>query len=164
VSGEAEAPIVEALTALGIAFERHEHPPIASAIGTEALWPEIDGIQTKNLFLTNARRTRFYLVVLDHVKRADLRLVSDQIGDGRLSFGSPERLMAHLKVAPGSVSALGLIHDTAHAVKVCLDEALRTATRISFHPNVNTATLVLSFADFVRFLEATGHDPAYIRV
>ena len=160
----AERPIIEALKALGIAFERHEHPPIASAIGTEELWPEIDGIQTKNLFLTNAKRTRFYLVVLDHVKRADLRLVSEQIGDGRLSFGSPERLMAHLKVAPGSVSALGLIHDTEHAVTVYLDDALKTATRISFHPNLNTVTLVLAFADFQRFLRETGHAPTFIRV
>ncbi|HXD73907.1 MAG TPA: prolyl-tRNA synthetase associated domain-containing protein [Vicinamibacterales bacterium] len=159
-----EAPIVEALNALGIAFERHEHPPIASAVGTEELWPQIDGVQTKNLFLTNAKRTRFYLVVLDHVKRADLRLVSEQIGDGRLSFGSPERLMTHLKVAPGSVSALGLIHDTANAVTVYLDEALKAAARISFHPNINTVTLVLSFADFLRFLRETGHEPAFIRV
>jgi Ala-tRNA(Pro) deacylase len=159
-----EQPIVDALTALGIAFERHEHPPIASAIGTEALWPPIDGIQTKNLFLANPKRTRFYLVVLDHRKRADLRRVSEQIGDGRLSFGSPERLMSHLKVAPGSVSALGLIHDTAHAVKVCLDRDLETATRISFHPNLNTATLVLSFGDFLRFLNATGHEPTFLRV
>ena len=159
-----EAPIVEALNALGIAFERHEHPPIASAVGTEELWPQIDGIQTKNLFLTNAKRTRFYLVVLDHVKRADLRLVSEQIGDGRLSFGSPERLMTHLNVAPGSVSALGLIHDTANAVTVYLDEALKAAARISFHPNINTVTLVLSFADFLRFLRETGHEPAFIRV
>ena len=162
--GPEEEPIVAALDALGISFERHEHPPIASAIGTEELWPEIDGIQTKNLFLTNAKRTRFYLVVLDHLKRADLRLVSEQIGDGRLSFGSPERLMTHLKVAPGSVSALGLIHDTAGAVKVYLDEALKTATRISFHPNINTVTLVLTFADFQRFLRETGYEPTFIRV
>jgi len=159
-----EGPILDALNALGIPFERHEHPAIASAIGTEDLWPDIDAVQTKNLFLTNPKRTRFYLVVLDHLKRADLRAVGDQIGDGRLSFGSAERLMQHLRVTPGSVSALGLVHDAAKAVHVCLDEALKGVERISFHPNINTATLVLSFADFQRFLASCGNPVRFVRV
>ncbi len=159
-----ERPVLEALTALGIAFDRHEHPPIASAIGTEELWPKIDAVQTKNLFLTNARRTRFYLVVLDHVKRADLKRVAGQLGDGRLSFGSPERLMNHLGVTPGSVSALGLIHDRTHAVRVCIDEELKRTPKISFHPNINTATLVLSFADFERFLAAAGNPVQFVNL
>jgi len=159
-----ERPIFDALTALGIPFERHEHPPIASAIGTEELWPKIDAVQTKNLFLTNARRTRFYLVVLDHVKRADLKRVADQLGDGRLSFGSPERLMAYLGVTPGSVSALGLVHDREHAVRVCIDQALKRTPKISFHPNINTATLVISFADFERFLAACGNPVQFVNL
>lgn len=159
-----ETPILDALTALGIPFERHEHPAIASAIGTEDLWPQIDAVQTKNLFLTNPKRTRYYLVVLDHLKRADLRAVGDQIGGGRLSFGSPERLMAYLQVRPGSVSALGLIHDASHEVHVCLDEALKGTRRISFHPNINTATLVISFADFERFLANCGNPVRFLRV
>jgi Ala-tRNA(Pro) deacylase len=159
-----EIPVIDALSALGIAFERHEHPPIATAVGTEALWPDIDAVQTKNLFLTNQKRTCHYLVVLDHRKRANLRAVADQIGDGRLSFGSPERLMAHLGVTPGSVSALGLVHDADHSVRVCLDRELMQTDRISFHPNINTATLVMTFADFERFLASCGNPVMFIRV
>lgn len=162
--GDEERPILEALTGLGIPFERHEHPPIASAIGTEELWPPIDAVQTKNLFLTNAKRTRFYLVILDHRKRADLRKVAEQLGEGRLSFGSAERLMAHLGVTPGSVSAFGLIHDRTHAVRVCVDEALRQTPRIAFHPNLNTATLVISFADFERFLADCGNPVQFVNL
>ena len=160
--GVEERPVLDALDALGIPYERHEHPPIASAIGTEELWPQIDAVQTKNLFLTNAKRTRFYLVILDHEKRADLRKVAEQLGDGRLSFGSAERLMAHLGVTPGSVSAFGLIHDRSHAVRVCVDEALKRTPRISFHPNINTATLVISFADFERFLAHCGNPVQFV--
>ena len=159
-----EGPILDALTALGIAVERHEHPPIASAVGTEHLWPEIDGVQTKNLFLRNQKGTRHYLVVLDHQKRADLKRVADQIGDGRLSFGSPQRLMALLGVTPGSVSALGLVHDAAHEVRVCLDEDLKSTARISFHPNVNTATYVLTFANFQRFLASRGNPVQFVAI
>jgi len=157
-----EQPVLDALSALGITFERHEHPAIASAVGTEELWPQIDAVQTKNLFLTNAKRTRSYLVILDHMKRADLRRVAEQLGDGRLSFGSPERLMAHLGVTPGSVSAFGLIHDRAHAVRVCIDEELKRTPRIAFHPNINTATLVVSFSDFERFLVACQNPVQFV--
>jgi hypothetical protein len=40
---------------------------------------------------------------------------------------------------------------------VLLDGTLRTAARVGFHPNVNTATVVLAFADFERFLAARGN-------
>jgi Ala-tRNA(Pro) deacylase len=99
-----------------------------------------------------------------HPKRADLRAVADQIGDGKLSFASPERLMAHLGVTPGSVSPFGLINDAAHDVRVFLDRDLEKAARISFHPNTNTVTVVLAFADFERFLAARGNPVKYVTI
>jgi Ala-tRNA(Pro) deacylase len=159
-----EVPVIEALSALGIAFERHEHPPVASAAAAEEHWSEIPATHCKNLFLRNQKGTRHYLMILKHLKRADLRAVADQIGDGKLSFGSPERLMAHLGVAPGSVSPFGLIHDAAHDVRVCLDRDLKTAERISFHPNINTATFVIAFSDFDRFLASQGNPVQYVTI
>jgi Ala-tRNA(Pro) deacylase len=47
---------------------------------------------------------------------------------------------------------------------VCLDRELRTAERISFHPNINTATLVLAFSDFERFLTSQGNPMRYLTV
>ena len=77
--------------------------------------------------MRNQKGTRHYLVILQYQKRADLRAVADQIGDGKLSFGSPERLMKHLGVEPGSVSPFGLIHDADHAVRVAIDRDLKSA-------------------------------------
>src|SRR5919198_551216 len=102
-----EAPVVQRLAELGIDYERHEHPPVATVEAT---------------------------------KRVDLRALADQIGDGKLSFASPERLMTHLGLTPGSVSPFGLINDRAHAVRVVLDRDLKQASRLSVHPNINTAT------------------------
>jgi Ala-tRNA(Pro) deacylase len=90
--------------------------------------------------------------------------VADQIGDGKLSFGSPDRLMKHLGVTPGSVSPFGLIHDAAHEVRVAIDLDLKSADKISFHPNINTATVVLSAADFQRFLDNCGNPVQYVSV
>jgi len=159
-----EQKVHAALAVLGIAFERYEHPPVASAIGAEQHWSGIDAAHTKNLFLRNQAGTQHYLLIMALLKRANLRAVADQIRDGRLSFGTPERMMTYLGVAPGSVSPFGLIHDTARAVRVYLDRDLKNSDRISFHPNVNTATLVLSFADFERFLTSRGNSVGYVTV
>jgi Ala-tRNA(Pro) deacylase len=159
-----EKPVVERLNALGIAFERYEHPAIATAAEGEVHWAGIDAVHCKNLFLRNQKGTRHYLVILAATKRADLRAVADQIGDGKLSFASADRLMKYLGVTPGSVSPFGLIHDHNQHVRVYLDRELKLAPRISFHPNINTATLVLSFGDFERFLQACDNVVRYIDV
>lgn len=152
-----EEPVVARLRELGIGFERYEHPPIATADEGVAYWQDIDATHCKNLFLRNQKGNRHYLIILAHTKRADLRAVADQIGDGKLSFASPDRLMKYLGVTPGSVSPFGLVHDSDQHVRVHPDRELRSTTRISFHPNINTATLVLAFADFERFLASTGN-------
>jgi Ala-tRNA(Pro) deacylase len=112
----------------------------------------------------NQKGNRHYLVIIEHAKRADLRAVADQIGDGKLSFASPERLMTHLGLTPGSVSPFGLINDREHVVRVVLDRDLKSAERVSFHPNINTATLTVAAADFQRFLAACGNTVQYVSV
>ncbi len=159
-----ERLVVERLNELGIAFERHEHPPVATVDEAEAHWQGIDATHCKNLFLRNQKGTRHYLVVLLHAKKADLRKVADQIGDGKLSFASPERLLTHLGLTPGSVSPFGLINDAGRTVRVVLDRDLKGATRVSFHPNINTATYVIDRSDFDRFLAACGHTVQYVAV
>ena len=159
-----EEPVLGKLAELGIAYSRHEHPPVATVDEAEQHWTGIDAMHCKNLFLRNQKGNRHYLVIIRHSKRADLRAVADQIGDGKLSFGSPDRLMTYLGLTPGSVSPFGLINDREHAVRVFLDRDLKTAERLSFHPNINTATLTIAAADFQRFLEACGNTVGYVTV
>jgi Ala-tRNA(Pro) deacylase len=159
-----ERAVIERLQELGIGYERHEHPAVATVEEAEAHWADIDATHCKNLFLRNQKGNRHYLVVLMHSKKADLRKVAEQVGDGKLSFASPERLMTHLGLTPGSVSPFGLIHDRDRAVRVVLDRDLRSAARLSFHPNINTVTYVVSKADFDRFLEACGNAVQHVAV
>jgi Ala-tRNA(Pro) deacylase len=161
---EREANVIERLGELGIAYTRHEHPPVATVEEAEQHWAGIDATHCKNLFLRNQKGNRHYLVVLTASKKADLKAVADQIGDGKLSFASPERLMTHLGLTPGSVSPFGLINDRAHAVRVVLDRDLKAATRLSFHPNINTVTFTVSAADFARFLDACGNTVQQVSV
>jgi Ala-tRNA(Pro) deacylase len=159
-----ESEVLSVLDALGIAYVRHVHPPVATVADAEAHWSGIAAAHCKNLFLRNQKGDRHYLVILTHSKRADLRQVAMQIGDGKLSFASPERLLAHLGVTPGSVSPFGLLNDAERHVRVFIDTDLVGAQQITFHPNINTATVVLAVDDFQRFLAHTGHAASLITV
>jgi Ala-tRNA(Pro) deacylase len=152
------------LDELAIPYTRHEHPPVATVEEAEQHRTGIDGAHCKNLFLRNQKGNRHYLVILTASKKADLKAVADQIGDGKLSFGSPERLMTHLGLTPGSVSPFGLINDREHAVRVVIDRDLKAAARLAFHPNVNTATFTVASADFARFLDACGNPVQHVGV
>ena len=161
---DAERAVQTRLEALGIPFERYEHPPVATAEEGERHWQGIEATHSKNLFLRNQKGDRHYLLIVVHSKRVDLRAVAGEIGDGKLSFASPERLMTHLGVRPGSVSPFGLIHDGSRDVRVFLDRDLSAATRVSFHPNINTVTVTLTRADFEKFLAACGNPVRYVTV
>ncbi len=159
-----ERGVVERLLALGIAYTRHEHPPVATVDEAVLYWSGIEAVHCKNLFLRNQKGNRHYLVVLKHDKRADLKTVADQIGDGKLSFASAERLMTHLGLTPGSVSPFGLINDTDHDVRLILDTDLKSADRLGFHPNINTVTFTIAAADFSKFVEACGNPVRHVVV
>ena len=159
-----EQAVLARLGELAIAFDRYEDPPAATVDDAEKYWANIDATHCKNLFLRNQKGTRHYLVIITHTKRANLRAVADQIGDGKLSFGSPDRLMELLRLTPGSVSPFGLMYDLDHKVRVVLDRDLNSASRVSFHPNVNTVTITLALSDFMKFLHSTGHPAQYVTV
>jgi Ala-tRNA(Pro) deacylase len=45
------------------------------------------------------------------------------------------------------------LFENRHRVKLFLDKDLQTAERLSFHPCDNTASTVVSNADFMKYLE-----------
>jgi Ala-tRNA(Pro) deacylase len=144
--------VYDALDAMGIPYQKYEHPPVFTSDEAAEHWGPIQATQVKNLFLRNKKGNRQYLVILGIGKQADLRELVKIIGDDRFSFGSPERLMETLGVTPGSVSPFGLLHPGSKEVRVIIDQDLRSADKLIFHPNLNTASVTISVADFERFL------------
>lgn len=147
-----------------IAFVRHDHPPVFTCQEERQHVPESGAARTKNLFLRDRRGRRHLLLVTlcsKNVSIADFAVTS---GADRLSFASPERLMKHLGLEPGSVTMLGLVNDTAHAVELFVDKDVWGAPSVHAHPLRNDATLVLTHAGVAQFLAATGHQPAIVTV
>ena len=156
-----EEAVYAVLGQLGVSYERHEHPAVFTVEQALEHWSGIEATHCKNLFLRNKKGDRHYLVVAEHSTPIDIGALAVRVGDNRLSFASAERLAAHLGLTPGAVSPFGLINDRAKTVRVLLDERLRSAARVGFHPNVNTATVVLVVADFERFLAWCGNPILY---
>jgi Ala-tRNA(Pro) deacylase len=156
--------VYDVLDGLGITYEKYEHPPVFTAEEAAEHWKGIPATRVKNLFLRNKKGDRHYLVILGVEKQADLRHLVQVIGDDRLSFGSPDRLLARLGLTPGSVSPFGLINDTDGSVRVIIDADLRAAERLVFHPNINTASLSISFADFEKFLAARSNIVRFLKL
>jgi Ala-tRNA(Pro) deacylase len=146
-----------------IPFHRTEHPPVYTCEEAQKFRPEIAGLETKNLFLRDERRS-FYLVMTGCARRLNLRAFGREIGAPKLHFGSPEDLLACLGLTPGAVTVLGLVNDTRHCVELLVDDLYWPSPAYLCHPLVNTATLVLEHAALLRFLSLTGHQPRVVTI
>lgn len=156
--------LYKVLEDLGISFGYHEHPAAPTIEEAMKNWKNIDSTHCKNIFFRNHKGNRHYLVIMEHSAQLDIHDLEKRLKQGKLSFASPERLRKHLGLTPGSVSIFGLIHDQQNHVHVFIDENLRKAERLSFHPNDNTASLVISYEDFTRFLDWSGNSFEFIRL
>lgn len=150
------------LNELGIKYELEEHEAVFTIDAIIAHGLNAKGMIPVNLFLRDANGKRHFLVIHDGEIHTDLKKLREQIGCTRLSFGSDERLMKHLGLTKGSVSPFGLINNTNHDVEVIIDASIKNQSRLGFHPNTNTATVFISYDDFMKFIKDCGNPVKYV--
>ena len=141
-----------------------EHPAVHTIDEALVHVPAMSGLMVKNLFVRDEKGRRHFLVIVPFDKCIDLAALGRLLPARKLSMASPERLLQHLGITPGSVSLFALIHDSAQAVELVLDQAVWEADAVQAHPLRNTATVLLSHAVLVRFLAHTGHVPRIVSV
>jgi len=156
--------LFEILEKLSISFEYHEHPPLATIEDARIHWKDYNSGRCKNIFFRNHKGDRHYLVILEHLRQLGIHDLEKRLGQGKLTFASDQRLKKYLGVSPGSVSPFGLINDRDHHVHLFIDEKLKEYERLAFHPNINTASIVVAQSDFLRFLGYTGNSYEFIRL
>ena len=154
--------VLDTLRGLGIEFEMHEHPPLPTIDEAVKYWKTMDATHCKNIFFRNHKGNRHYLVVIEHKQNLAIHDLEKRLKQGKLSFASPKRLQKYLGLEPGSVTPYGLINDTENHVHLFLDENLKSSEKISFHPNQNTASLIVAFDDFIRYLDWTGNSYEFL--
>jgi len=156
--------VLEILDKLNIDYDIHEHPPVPTVEEALSYWYKIDGTHCKNLFFRNHKGNRHYLVILRHDRLLNIRDLEQRLKQGKISFASPKRMEKYLGLSGGSVSVFGLINDSENHVHLFLDEALEKAKRITFHPNENTSTLVISRSSFLAFLQWSNNSYEFIKL
>ncbi len=159
---EKRESVFKVLKDLNISYELFEHPPLDTINIALEYWKDIEATHCKNLFFRNHKGNQHYLVIIKDTTPFNLKSLEKKLKQGKLTFGSEKRLEKFLGVQPGSVSPFGLLNDSSGHVVVFLDEQLKDSDKISFHPNDNTASLVLAYPDFVRFLQHQGNIYSYI--
>jgi len=156
--------VLKVLDELGIVYSYLEHPPAMNMEEVEKHWAEIEGMHCKNIFFRNKKGKRHVLVVLSGEKKLDVKFWEQELKSGRLSFASAKRLMKYLGLEAGAVSPFGLINDGDNHVEVLLDSDMQGAGKVSFHPNVNTATVTLEVGDFIRYMDWVGNSYRFVKV
>lgn len=145
------------LDRLEIQYTVDSHPAVYTMDEMERLGLCEKGMVCKNLFLRDTKGQRHFLVLTTKEKQIQLAQMQEAIGSTKLSFASEERLDRHLKLTKGAVTPFGLINNTGSTVEVVIDRDLSQYDPLGFHPNVNTATVWITYGDLMRFIESRGN-------
>ena len=154
--------VLEKLKELEISYDMYEHPPLPTIEMALEYWKDLPSTHCKNLFFRNHKGNKHYLVVFECHQQMAIHQIEKMLKQGKLSFASEQRMEKYLGLRPGSVSPFGLINDTEKHVKLFLDKNLKDAPLLSFHPNDNSASLVVKNEDFIKFLEWWGGEYEFL--
>ena len=156
--------VYDFLDSNNISYEYIEHPA-APTIDIAKQYVGGDSVVLcKNLFFRNHKGNKHYLVIMDSSHQMDIHDIEKQLHQGKLTFASPERMMKYLGVTPGSVSLFTLLNDINHEVILFVDESLKTSEKVSFHPNDNTASLLISGKDMLKFIDLIQNDKVFLQL
>ena len=154
-----EMAVYDLLEKLEISYLRVDHEVTATVEACHNV-DKILGIHIcKNLFLCNAQKTDFYLLMMPGDKKFKTKELSSQIHSARLSFAGPEYMEEFLDITPGSVSVMGLMNDHGKRVRLLIDKDVLADEYVGCHPCVNTASLKIKTKDILdKFLPYVEHD------
>ena len=140
----------------GISYQIVEHKPALSTEEADSYIKGIDGVRTKTMFLTNKKKTAYYLLVMDDKKRLDMKKLKDILHENRIKLASEQSLMLKMGVVSGVVSIFGLLNNKDKDIQVLFDNEIINEPRMCFHPNVNDKTIFLNTNDVFKFIKAIG--------
>lgn len=145
------ADVFAALDKLDVKHSTIEHRPMRTVLDSQALREGVPGGYSKNLFLRN-RKGKMVLVTMLEDRTVNLKALGEQLGIGKPSFASPQRLMHYLGVIPGAVTPLAVINDVNQIVTSVLDKSLLAEDPLHFHPCDNGMTTTLSAQSLLRYM------------
>lgn len=152
-----QAELFSQFEQLGIETKTWDHNPVFSTAESDHLYDVIPGAHCKSLFLTDSKKSGYWLAVALDQTRVDLKSLHLVLGCKRMSFGRAETMQSMIGVTPGSVTPFALMYDTEQEIKVLVDTAIMPFDTVNFHPLKNDKTTSLARDDLFRFIESCGH-------
>ena len=158
--------ILKLLDDWNISYTRTDHEPLRTVedskkVQNQFLSSENGGGHIKNLYLRDNKK-RNILLVTEQDRQIDLKSVHLKLAVGRLSFGSPERLMENLGVRPGAVTPLSMIVGVQMEVRLFIDSDLKNCKQIYVHPLVNERTLGMPIEGLQKFFYKIKVQPTWV--
>ena len=152
--------LLKTLDQWNIKYNLFEHVPLRTVEDSKKVQgifisSENGGGHVKNLYLRDKKKKNI-LLVAQQDQTVDLKKLSKSLGFSNLSFGSPERLMQHLGVRPGSVTPLSMITGVKNDVSLFLDKNLKSKSVIYIHPLVNDRTIEMTIENLEKFFSKVG--------
>lgn len=156
--------VKEALDRLDIPFQIVEHPPALTTEQADQFIEGIEGVRTKTMFLTNKKKTAYYLLIMDDGKQLDMDTFKELVQANKIRMASSDSLMEKMALPPGVVSPFGLLNNAEKDIQVYFDQEIVDEERMSFHPNTNEKTLFLKTSDLFKFLKAIGFEYTILNI
>ena len=153
---DAYQQVANKLQELGITFDVVEHPPVFTTEQADSYIEGMEGVRTKSMFLTNRKKTQYYLLIMDDKKRLDMDDFKVQVGADRIRMASLDSLAEKMTLPAGTVSPFGLLNNDEKDILVYFDKDVLSGDFIAFHPNTNEKTIFIKIQDLFRFLDSIG--------
>lgn len=142
---------------LDISYDIVEHPPAFTTEEADRYIEGYEGVRTKTMFLTNKKKTAYYLLIMDDQKPLDMELFKEVVNANRIRMASAQSLEEKMKVSPGMVSPFGLLNNEGKDIQVYFDKDILKEPIQTFHPNDNTKTVFIKTQDILTFIESLGY-------
>ena len=153
---DAYQQVANKLQELGITFDVEEHPPVFTTEQADSYIEGMEGVRTKSMFLTNRKKTQYYLLIMNDKKRLDMDDFKVQVGADRIRMASLDSLAEKMTLPAGTVSPFGLLNNEEKDILVYFDKDIVSEDIMTFHPNTNEKTIFIKSKDLFRFLESIG--------
>ena len=89
---DAYQQVANKLHELGITFDVVEHPPAFTTEQADSYIEGMEGVRTKSMFLTNKKKTQYYLLIMDDKKSLDMDLFKELVSANRIRMASADSL------------------------------------------------------------------------
>ena len=155
---DAYQQVANKLQELGIPFAVVEHPPAFTTEQADRYIEGMEGVRTKSMFLTNKKKTQYYLLIMDDQKSLDMDLFKGLVSANRIRMASLDSLAEKVSLSAGTVSPFGLLNNPERDIQIYFDKDIVSEDIMTFHPNTNEKTIFVATRDLFKFLTYLGYD------